>query len=122
MFRDEVHEGHAANLFRFSSTGFRSFLTMKNSNHILLALAIVTGSAFHAFAPQQGGQQDKSAPDITHVKIAEQRWEFLIESEPSLERANELGADRWDFAGIYGQSNLGTAVSLTLWKRPLEIE
>ncbi len=95
---------------------------MKNSNHVLLSLAIVTGSAFHAFAPQQGGQQGKSAPAIVQVKVVEQRWEYLIEPEPSLERANELGADRWDYAGIYGQSNLGSSVSLTLWKRPIEIE
>lgn len=89
---------------------------MKKSNHILLSLAIVTGSAFHAFAPEQQG--GKAAVTST-VKIDDQRWEYIIEPEPSLERANELGADRWDFAGLYGQSDLGTAVSLTIWKRPL---
>ncbi|QDV09735.1 hypothetical protein Poly30_52940 [Planctomycetes bacterium Poly30] len=92
---------------------------MKNSNHVLLSLAIVTGGAFHAFAPQKGGQQGAATKDIATIKMEGQRWEYLIEPEPSLERANELGEDRWDFAGLYGQSDLGTAVSLTLWKRPL---
>jgi len=93
---------------------------MKNSNHVLLSLAIVTGGAFHAFAPQEGGQQGKGAAQSSGHRVVEQRWEYLIEPEPSLERANELGADRWDFAGLYGQSDLGAAVSLTLWKRPLD--
>lgn len=85
----------------------------------MMPLALIAGGALHAMTVQGADAKKPAAGSMVQVKMDDQRWEYLIEPEPSLERANELGADRWDFAGLYGQSDLGTAVSLTLWKRPL---
>lgn len=92
---------------------------MNTTRSLALTCAFLAGGALHGLVPGNTAPQPNGQTQVAKVKTATQTWEYHIAPEPSLEEANELGEKGWEYAGIYGQSDLGTAVSLTLWKRPL---
>lgn len=84
------------------------------STIVTSALCLLAGSGLtHTLQQNPMNRQGPLAVELKHVY-----YEFREEPEPDEERLEELGKEGWDFAGLYGTSDLGDNVSLTLWKRP----
>lgn len=45
------------------------------------------------------------------------RWEHRIAEDVTVEAANALARDGWEYAGYLGQSPKGRSVDETLWRR-----
>ena len=46
------------------------------------------------------------------------KWDFRVTTRHSDKILAELGDDGWDYAGYFGESQLGGGEAIGLWKRP----
>jgi len=71
----------------------------------LSALTLVALTASFR-APAQAAQQAKPM-----------NWEFLIETDVTVEKVEELAEENWEYVGYLGVGSAGERVDETLWKR-----